>query len=58
MKIYQVTFPKIIRFGVGALDTLSVGGTLAFAMECYQNGIIAEEDLGEIELTWGNPCVT
>jgi len=37
------------------LDTLSAGGTLAFAMECYQNGIITREDLGGIELTWGNP---
>jgi aldehyde:ferredoxin oxidoreductase len=37
------------------LDTLSVGGTLAFALECYQNGIITKDDLGGIELTWGNP---
>jgi aldehyde:ferredoxin oxidoreductase len=37
------------------LDTLSVGGTIAFAMECYENGIITREDLGGIGLTWGNP---
>ncbi|MBA7480378.1 putative oxidoreductase YdhV [subsurface metagenome] len=36
------------------LDTLSVGGTLAFAIECYENGLIAKDDLGGIELTWGN----
>jgi len=38
------------------LDTLSVGGTLAFAMECYKNGLITKDDLGGIELTWGNPA--
>jgi aldehyde:ferredoxin oxidoreductase len=37
------------------LDTLSVGGTLAFAMECYENGIITSGDTGGIELSWGNP---
>jgi len=37
------------------LDTLSVGGTLAFAMECYKNRLITKNDLGGIELTWGNP---
>jgi aldehyde:ferredoxin oxidoreductase len=37
------------------IDTLSVSGTMAFAMECYENGLITKEDLGGIELTWGNP---
>ena len=39
------------RFG---LDTISVGATIAFAMECYERGIISKEDTGGIELTWGN----
>lgn len=36
------------------LDTLSTGGTIAFAMECYEKGIITKKDTGGIELTWGN----
>lgn len=36
------------------LDTISVGCTIAFAIECYENGIITKEDTDGIELTWGN----
>ncbi|MFC2038583.1 aldehyde ferredoxin oxidoreductase family protein [Chloroflexota bacterium] len=36
------------------LDTISAGCAVAFAMECYENGIITKEDTGGIELTWGN----
>jgi aldehyde:ferredoxin oxidoreductase len=36
------------------LDTISTGTTLAFAMECFENGIISEADMDGIRLTWGN----
>ncbi len=36
------------------LDTISAGTALAFAMECFENGIITESDTDGIELTWGN----
>jgi aldehyde:ferredoxin oxidoreductase len=36
------------------IDTISVGGTIAFAIECFENGIITKEDTGGVELTWGN----
>ena len=36
------------------LDTISTGATIAFAMECYENGILTKEDLEGLELTWGN----
>jgi len=36
------------------LDTISTGCTLAFAFECYEKGVITEEDTGGLELTWGN----
>lgn len=36
------------------MDTISAGNTLAFAMECYEKGIITKEDTGGIELTFGN----
>lgn len=35
------------------LDTISVGSTIAFAIECYQNGILTKEDVG-MELQWGD----
>lgn len=36
------------------LDTISVGGTVAFAIECYENGIITKNETDGLELTWGN----
>jgi aldehyde:ferredoxin oxidoreductase len=36
------------------LDTISAGTALAFAMECFENGIITESDTDGISLTWGN----
>ena len=36
------------------LDTISTGCTVAFAIECYENGIITDKDTGGIELKWGN----
>jgi len=36
------------------MDTISAGGAVAFAMECYERGWITTEDTGGIELTWGN----
>lgn len=36
------------------MDTISAGGTVAFAMECYEQGILTKEDTGGIDLTWGN----
>jgi aldehyde:ferredoxin oxidoreductase len=36
------------------LDSISTGATIAFAMECYEHGILTTADTGGIELTWGN----
>ncbi|NIS70604.1 MAG: aldehyde ferredoxin oxidoreductase, partial [Proteobacteria bacterium] len=36
------------------LDTISTGCTIAFAIECYENGLINKQDTEGIELTWGN----
>ncbi|MFC1912188.1 aldehyde ferredoxin oxidoreductase family protein [Chloroflexota bacterium] len=38
----------------GGLDTISAGNVIAFAMECYENGIITGADTDGIELAWGN----
>lgn len=37
------------------LDVISVGGAVAFAMECYEHGLINREDAGGVDLSWGNP---
>ena len=36
------------------LDSISSGSVIAFAMECYENGLLTKEDTGGIELTFGN----
>ena len=36
------------------LDTISTGAAIAFAMECYEKGLITREDTDGLELTWGN----
>lgn len=36
------------------LDTISTGATVAFAIECFENGIISKEDTDGLELNWGN----
>jgi aldehyde:ferredoxin oxidoreductase len=36
------------------VDTIGLGATIAFAMECYEEGIIDDEITGGIKLTFGN----
>ncbi len=37
-----------------SLDTISTGVTIAFAMECFERGLLTAEDTGGIELRFGN----
>ena len=39
------------------IDTMSLGMTISFAMECYEKGIITKEDTGGLELTFGNESI-
>ncbi|MBC2716870.1 MAG: aldehyde ferredoxin oxidoreductase family protein [Desulfobacteraceae bacterium] len=39
------------RYGI---DTITCGATIAFAIECFENGLITETDTEGIKLTWGN----
>jgi aldehyde:ferredoxin oxidoreductase len=39
------------QYGV---DTISCGATIAFAMECFEKGILTTQDTGGIELRFGN----
>ncbi len=36
------------------MDTISLGNLIAFAMECYENGIITDEITGGLQLKFGN----
>jgi aldehyde:ferredoxin oxidoreductase len=36
------------------LDTISLGNSIAFAMECYEAGVLNEDRTGGLQLTWGN----
>lgn len=36
------------------MDGISTGVSIAFAMECYEAGILTKADTDGIELTWGN----
>jgi aldehyde:ferredoxin oxidoreductase len=36
------------------LDTISAGSTVAFAIECFENGLISTKDTDGLELRWGN----
>jgi len=36
------------------MDTIAVGNLIAFAMECYEKGLIGREDTDGLDLSWGN----
>jgi aldehyde:ferredoxin oxidoreductase len=36
------------------LDVISAGAAIAFAMECFENGVITVEDTGGLEYRWGD----
>jgi aldehyde:ferredoxin oxidoreductase len=36
------------------LDAISAGGTIAFAMECFEEGLLTLEETGGLELRFGN----
>jgi aldehyde:ferredoxin oxidoreductase len=42
------------RCNAYSLDTISTGSTLAFAMECYERGLLTSADTGGLELKWGD----
>ena len=40
--------------GAYGLDTISAGASIAFAMECFEQGILTEKDTGGLKLNFGN----
>jgi aldehyde:ferredoxin oxidoreductase len=39
------------------LDVISTGSTIAFAMECFEKGVLTKKDTGGLELKFGDPDV-
>ena len=39
------------RYG---LDTISTGNVIAFSMECAEKGILSQEEIGDVQLKFGN----
>jgi aldehyde:ferredoxin oxidoreductase len=37
-----------------AIDTIATGVSIAFAMECYEKGLITKKETDGIDLSWGN----
>lgn len=36
------------------IDTISAGGSIAWAMECFEKGLLTKEDTGGLDLSFGN----
>lgn len=51
--LHAVTYANQLCNAYGA-DTISCGATIAWAIECFENGLITTEDTGGIELKYGN----
>ena len=51
MKFVQKAYEICNRYGI---DSISAGGVISFAMECFEEGIITEKDTDGIRLTFGN----
>lgn len=54
-----ISDPAVIMKGTDlcdklGLDSISTGGVIGFAMECFEKGLITLEDTGGIDLSFGN----
>ncbi|HVN97447.1 MAG TPA: aldehyde ferredoxin oxidoreductase family protein [Syntrophorhabdaceae bacterium] len=51
METLQEAYSFCNKYG---LDSISTGGVIAFAMECFDKGLITKKDTDGIDLHWGN----
>ena len=42
------------KLNAAGMDSISAGATVAFAIECFENGLLTKADTDGLELTWGN----
>jgi aldehyde:ferredoxin oxidoreductase len=50
-EVAQQAYTLCNKYGI---DTISAGAIIAFAMECFDKGLLTRGDTGGIDLTWGN----
>ncbi len=51
LQMILIANDKLNRAG---MDSISAGGTIAFAMECFEHGLLTLTDTDELDLSWGN----
>ena len=51
---YQLVIEVNDLLNRAGMDTISAGGTVAAAIEWYQDGLLTREDTGGLDLTWGD----
>lgn len=51
----EATFKAQLLCDRAGVDTISAGHAVAFAIECFENGVIDEKDTGGLVLKWGDP---
>jgi aldehyde:ferredoxin oxidoreductase len=51
MKYIEAAYDICNQHGI---DTISAGGVISFAMECFEEGLLTEKDTDGIRLTFGN----
>lgn len=49
-----VTAANVICNEMG-MDTISAGSSIAFLTECFEKGLVTEQDTGGIAMRWGDP---
>ncbi len=58
LRCYNDNLPSILKlhglFNQYGMDVLSGAGAYARVMDCYEQGILSENDLDGIPMTWGN----
>lgn len=51
---WDYTLKMIEMCQLYGLDAISTGGTISWAMECYEDELLSNEDTGAIPLQWGD----
>ena len=50
----SVAIKAIDRCNRYGIDAITVGNTIALAMECYERGLLTPKDTDGLDLSWGN----
>lgn len=51
----EMVFEVNEMLNLAGMDSISAGATIAFAIECFQNGLLTPQDTGGLRLDWGDP---